>query len=134
MQDQSKRILDMLAEGKITVDEAARLLDALKETTTSSDNAFTSSSPKLKPQWLIMNIIEGGQVKMEMRIPLKLIRAGVKLGALMPPEVLKQMGDQNIRFDFNNINPDNIEELIDGLSEMSINMVDGSDGVRMWCE
>lgn len=134
MQEQSKKILDMLSEGKITVDEAARLLDALKGAQTTSEGTPPSQGIKPKPQWLIMNIIEGGQVKMEMRIPLKLIRAGVKLGAMMPPEVLKKMGEQNMHFDLNNINPENIEELIDGLGEMSINMVDGSDGVRMYCE
>lgn len=134
MQEQSKKILDMLSEGKITVDEAARLLDALKGAQTTSEGAPPSQGIKPKPQWLIMNIIEGGQVKMEMRIPLKLIRAGVKLGAMMPPEVLKKMGEQNTHFDLNNINPENIEELIDGLGEMSINMVDGNDGVRMYCE
>ncbi len=134
MQEQSKKILDMLAEGKITVDEAAKLLDALKEAEKPIEPTPALVVTKPKPQWLIMNIIEGGQIKMEMRIPLKLIRAGVKLGAMMPPEVLKKMGEQNMHFDLNNINPENIEELIDGLGEMTINMVDGGDGVRMYCE
>ncbi len=134
MQEQSKKILDMLAEGKITVDEAAKLLDALKEAEKPIDAPPALAVMKPKPQWLIINIIEGGQMKMEMRIPLKLIRAGVKLGAMMPPEVLKKMGEQNVPFDLNNIKPENIEELIDGLGEMTINMVDGSDGVRMYCE
>lgn len=132
--EQHSKILDLLAEGKITFDQARDLFDAVDNAKSEEQPVTSSPSTKVKAQWLNINVVEHGNVVVEMRIPLKLIRAGVKLGALIPPDVMKKMGENNIDFDFSNINPDNIEELIDGISEMTINVSEGGDGVRMWCE
>ena len=132
--EQHSKILDLLAEGKITFDQARDLFDAVDNAKPEEPQTASSSSVKVKAQWLNINVVEHGNVVVEMRIPLKLIRAGVKLGALIPPEVMKKMGENHIDFDFSNINPDNIEELIEGISEMTINVSDGGDGVRMWCD
>jgi hypothetical protein len=44
MTDESRRILDLLAQGKLTVDEADQLLRAVSASTTANDSA-TASAP-----------------------------------------------------------------------------------------
>ena len=76
--------------------------------------------------------------KVNVRIPIQLLRAGVRLSALIPPrardEVNAALAREGIPFDINQIKPENLDELIDHLSEFSVD-VDSSDAkVRVFCE
>ena len=146
MSEDRKRILTMVAEGKITADEADLLLDSLgspaSETATapepsSSADWPTGPSATGTPKFLYVKVT-GGKDQVDVKVPLSVLRAGLKLTSLIPPQAMDQinesMGEHGMSLDFNNLKPEDIEELITSLREMEIN-VHSADGenVRVFC-
>ena len=140
MNDDRKRILAMLAEGKITADEAERLLDALGRGPTPILSAATGSSraPKYFRVEVDANDGADGPTKVNVRVPMQLLRAGVRLGALIPAkardEVNAAMAREGIAFDINQLKPENLEELIEHLAEMTVDVDNEHAKVRVYCE
>ena len=149
MNEDRKRILGMLAEGKITADEAEMLLDALGEPAAQSAAADSglSSPPGVTgletltenpamPKFLYVRI--DGDDKVDVKVPLGLLRAGLKLTSLIPPQAMDQINDSmaesGVSIDFNNLKPEDVESLIENLREMEV-VIDAADGnkVRVWC-
>ncbi|MBF4509925.1 MAG: hypothetical protein ISP10_05595 [Aeromicrobium sp.] len=145
MSEDRKRILGMLAEGKITAEEADLLLDSLgtpaSEATPSrepmpSDDWPTGPSATGTPKFLYVKVT--GKDTVDVKVPLGLLRAGLKLTSLIPPQAMDQisesMGEHGMSIDFNNLKPEDIEELIQSLREMEINVhsADG-DNIRVFC-
>ena len=142
MNEDRKRILSMLGEGKITADEAERLLDAMAGRPEVISGPVTGSNrgPKYFRVEVDANEPGEGRAKVNVRIPMQLLRAGVRLSALIPAqardEVNTAMSRQNgIPFDINQIKPENLDDLIEHLSEFTVD-VDSSEQakVRVYCE
>lgn len=142
------RILGMLADGKITAAEAETLLDAMGSATPAPTAVATAPSPSADwptgpnpnggvPKFMYVKV-DGGEDKVDVKVPLALLRTGLKLTSLIPPaamdEINKSMGEAGMSFDFNNLKPQDIEELIASLGEMEVN-VQAADGnhVRVFC-
>lgn len=145
MSEDRKRILDMLAEGKITAEQADLLIGALEpEPATDSTPAASSSSANWPtgpsatgtPKFMYVKIT--GKDTVDVKVPLGLLRAGLKLTSLIPPQAMDQisesMGEHGMSIDFNNLKPEDIEDLIESLREMEVN-VNSSEGdnVRVFC-
>jgi len=145
MSEDRKRILGMLAEGKITAEEAELLLDSLGTPVAGaaparepmpSDEWPTGPSATGTPKFLYVKVT--GKDTVDVRVPLGLLRAGLKLTSLIPPQAMDQisesMGEHGMSIDFNNLKPEDIEELIQSLREMEINVhsADG-DNIRVFC-
>jgi predicted TIM-barrel fold metal-dependent hydrolase len=79
-----------------------------------------------------------GPVHINVRVPVALIRAGVKLASLIPPEAYNQMDeklkDRGIMFDLRNIKPENIDELIQALHELEVDIRGTEEKVRVYME
>jgi len=146
MSEDRSRILNMLAEGKINAEEAERLLDALDSRTAAPAPAPAGSAIKGDPGPLIAALPKFLYVKVDSRdgdnvdvkIPLALVRSGLKLTSLIPPVAMDQinesMSQYGMSIDFNNLKPEDIEELIDALREMEVNVVSADgDNVRVYC-
>ena len=79
---------------------------------------------------------EGDNVNVKNRW--SLVRAGLKLTSLIPPQAMEQtpsqMADHGMAIDLANLKQEDIEELIDSRGEMEIN-VDSKNGdnVRVYC-
>jgi len=140
MNDDRKRILAMLAEGKITADEAERLIDALGRGPAPIASIAPGSNrpPKYFRVEVDANDAGAGPTKVNVRVPMQLLRAGVRLGALIPPrardEVNAAMAREGIAFDINQLKPENLEELIEHLSEMTVDVDNEHAKVRVYCE
>jgi hypothetical protein len=76
------------------------------------------------------------------RVPMQLLRARVKLAGLLPAQALHSanlpMEQHGIPFDLTRIKPEDLEELIDHLSDLSVDL-DRKDHeskikVRVFCE
>ncbi|HSK47213.1 MAG TPA: hypothetical protein VLA05_04310 [Coriobacteriia bacterium] len=145
MSEDRSRILNLLAEGKISADEAGRLLDALG----SSEGAPSAAAgPAIKgdagpliaalPKFLYVKVIGGQGDNVDVKIPIALVRSGLKLTSLIPPQAMDQINDSmaehGMSIDFSNLKPEDIDELVEALREMEIN-VDSKDGdtVRVYC-
>src|SRR5713226_7789285 len=130
MSDDRRKILDMLSEGKITADDAERLLAALdKRPPSSADRSPNEGSARSEsaPKYLrvVVEELEDSThkpTKVNVRVPLLLLRAGVKLGSLLPPEVRANvdlaLGKKGIKLDLSQIKAENVDELIEALSDM----------------
>jgi hypothetical protein len=144
MNEERSRILGMLAEGKITAEEAERLLDALESraaTTAPAGPAIQGDPSALVaalPKYLLVkvNAVNGDNV--DVKIPLALVRSGLKLTSLIPPQAMDQinssMSEHGMSIDFSNLKPEDIDELVEALREMEVN-VDSANGdkVRVYC-
>ena len=148
MSEDRKRILGMLAEGKITADEGDMLLGSLGSSAntpaTKADTTLPSASwptgpgpAGTVPKFLYVKVY-GGADTVDVKVPLGLLRAGLKLTSLIPPQAMDQindsMGEAGMSFDFNNLKPEDVEALIENLGEMEVNVraADGNN-VRVFC-
>ena len=137
MNEESKKVLEMLADGKISADEAERLLDALgnKSTETSPQAALTKTLDNL-PQYLFVKVDSDDGDKVNIRVPLKLVKAGIKLKALLPREAQDKI---NIKLNEKGINledfeAENFKDILDALTEFEINVDEKKgDKVRIYC-
>ena len=137
MNEERKKVLEMLAGGKITADEAERLLDALGDKTTeaSPQTALAETLDNL-PQYLFVKVDEVDGDKVNIRVPLKLIKAGIKLKALLPQDAQDKI---NVKLNEKGINLDdfaaeNFKDILDALTEFEINVDDKKgDKVRIYC-
>ncbi|MFU8890803.1 MAG: hypothetical protein ACNA76_03975 [Anaerosomatales bacterium] len=82
--------------------------------------------------------VTGGKDKVDVKVPLAVLRAGLKLTSLIPPQAMDQisesMGEHGMSLDFNNLKPEDIEELIASLREMEINVhSENGENVRVFC-
>lgn len=145
MSEDRARILRMLAEGKISAEEAERLLDALG----SRSDAPADAAPVIKgdpaplinalPKYLYVKVDSVDGDRVDVKVPLSLVRSGLKLTSLIPPQAMdqinEQMSEKGISIDFSNLKPEDIDELVQSLREMEVN-VDAKNGdrVRVYCE
>ena len=69
---------------------------------------------------------------------MQLLRAGVRLGGLIPGQAREQVNealrDQGIDVDICKIKPENLEDLIEQLHDFSVDVDDGNASVRVFCE
>jgi len=145
MSEDRARILNMLGEGKISAEEAERLLDALEGRVTDQPAAGPAivgdPAPLLDalPKYLYVKVDSVDGDKVDVKVPLALVRSGLKLTSLIPPQAMEQINEQmiekGISIDFTNLKPEDIDELIHALREMEIN-VDSKNGdkVRVFAE
>ena len=137
-------ILDMLAAGKITADEADRLMAAVENTpSTASPADIAAAAPRPKPKYLRVLVHDHGKhgnpVNVNVRVPMQLLRAGVKLAGLIPAPAMDRaniaMGEKGVHIDLSQIKPENLDELVDQLSDLTVdvNETDGAQ-VRVFCE
>jgi hypothetical protein len=140
MSDDRRSILQMLAEGKITADEAERLLAALDR------NGGAAATPALAgavaPKYLrvVVDTDEAGEgpTKVNIRVPMSLLRAGVRLASVIPPQARDQINAElaknGVPFDINQVKPENLEDLVDQLNELQVDVDQERTKVRVYCE
>jgi polyhydroxyalkanoate synthesis regulator phasin len=142
MSETRRQVLEMLAAGKVTAEEADRLIAAFERD--ASPAAETRPAKKAKYLRVMVDSDEPGQgpVRVNTRVPMQLLRAGVKLANLIPPQaraqVDKALHEQGIPFDMSGINANNLEEIVNHLEELTVDVdVDERDQkvkVRVFCE
>jgi polyhydroxyalkanoate synthesis regulator phasin len=143
MNEHRRQILQMLAEGKITADEAERLIDALEREQPESQPG-AAPRPKPRPKYLrvVVNSVDDssgdGPSRVNVRIPLQLLRAGVRLTSLIPPQALTKLNTEldksGVPIDLTQLKPQHIEELIEQLDELVVDVDDAENKVQVFCE
>ena len=135
------QILDMLASGKISVEEAERLLAAV-ETQGPAERAASEGTPlkaaDSKPKYLRVVVNGPKEERVNIRVPLQLIRAGASLAAFMPKEarlhVEHAFKEKGLDFDVANIPPEKLEALIEAIAELTVDVEAPDANVRVFCE
>ncbi|SCG66302.1 SHOCT-like domain-containing protein [Micromonospora inositola] len=143
MNEQRRQVLEMLAEDKITADEAERLIDALEREQPESPPG-AAPRPKPRPKYLrvVVNSEDDsggdGPSRVNVRVPLQLLRAGVRLTSLIPPQALTQVNtklhESGVPIDLTQLKPQHIEELIEQLDELTVDVDQPDAKVQVFCE
>ncbi len=147
MNENRRRILEMLAAGKITADEAERLLAALEREQTAGGSSSSSTAEqartKARPKYMRVQVEaddhdDHGPVKVNVRIPLQLLHAGVKFTSLIPPQARQHVNEafqrKGVDFDINSLKPENLDEIIDQLNDLTVDVDHKDAKVRVFCE
>jgi hypothetical protein len=149
MTENQKKILEMVADKKITADEAYRLLSLIQPAADSGSSDPKASRPVPKYLRVVVDSehswedncgerCDKGPVHVNIRVPVALIRAGVKLATLIPPEAYNQMDEKlkgkGIMFDLRNMKPENVDELIEALNDLEVDIAGGKEKVRVYTE
>jgi len=151
MNENRRQILELLAAGKITADEAERLIDALEPDSSAAPgegNGGKAAAVKSRAKYLRV-LVEAdeamtgmkGPTTVNVRVPMQLLRAGVRLASLIPVQAHDQLdaalNRHGIPLTLSQIKPENLEELVDHLEDLTVE-VDGKEGnwtkVRVFCE
>lgn len=141
MNEQRRQILEMLAEGRITAGEAEQLIDALERERPELP-AGSVSRPKPRPKYLRVLVDSAndgdGPGRVNLRVPLQLLRAGVRLTSLIPPAALtiinEELDRSGVALDLTQLKPQHIEELIEHLDDLTIDVDQPDTKVCVFCE
>jgi hypothetical protein len=167
MSEERKKVLAMLAEGKISAEDAERLLEKLGEEdagrgrghrhgrgwrghrrrkhlhigeealpegdTADSGNGGGSSDLSGMPKYLRVEVHSKDDDHVSVRVPLRLIRTGVKLTTMLPSETSAKLAEKGI--DLSQLGKLQGKELEEALRELKVD-VDSANGdtVRVFCE
>ncbi len=131
MDESGRKVLEMLAVGKLSVEEAEALLSKLdgEGKNENGDDPLRGKNPRYLK--IVVDSKEGDKVNL--KIPLGLIKAGIKLSALMPGDAAKQISAHGL--DLSNLAKLNGGELIDALKDLQIDVESAEgDNVRIFTE
>jgi len=143
MSDDRRRILELVADGKITVDEAQQLLQALDSSNGAAPGAAAEEGKPSKLRWVLINVHktakEGKQDKdVNIRVPIAVIKSGMRLGALIPgmagDQVASRLREKGLDVDFSKLDAASIETMLRALGETNIEIESGRSQVRITCE
>lgn len=143
MSDERRRILDLVAQGKISVEEAELLLNAIEgangQTGPAESTDGGGGAPaarylrvevhKAKNQW-------HPEKQVTIRIPVSIVRGGMRLGAVMHgfggDEINEQLRKRGI--DLSKLDPKELDSILKDLGELTVDVDQGKAQVRITCE
>jgi len=134
MSNERKQVLQLLADGKISADQADRLLEKLASAQPSDAAPEAHSVPAgAVPKFMVIHVDCKEGEKVDVRLPIGLLRSGIKLTAMMPKEAAQAMSDNGI--DFSQLSGLAGDDLISALHAMTIDVrsADG-DKIQICCE
>lgn len=136
MNGDRRQVLDMLAEGKINSAEAERLIAALERGAAPAPR--DSAGVKYLRVLVDAHDEAEGPTKVNVRVPMQLLRAGVRLTGVLPGRARDQVNEalrkEGIPFDINKLTPDNLEDLVEQLRDLTVDVDNERAKVRVFCE
>jgi len=156
MSDDTRRILDLLAQGKITVEEADELLRAAREGAGPSTARAAAAgaggagdNDRPRPKFLRVEVHKArgaarwpadpmrGERQVAIKVPLAMVRAGIRLGAIIPgtgDRIQQAMREHGIDFDVTKLDAGELESMLRDMGELNIDVDNGRAQVRVTCE
>ena len=142
MSENQKKILEMLSKNKISIDDAYRLLNVI-DSEEGEQEGTVKEEPVVKdrPKYLRVTVLPDPERedadnvdRVNVRVPMSLIRAGIKLTSLIPGDAMNKVNDtlkdKGINFDVRSVKSEDLEELVEALGDMEID-VESSKGERV---
>lgn len=148
MSQERIKILNMLKDGSISSEEADALLGATQPDNSSSESLSTlkKSPPKFLRILVDADDHSKGKAKVNVKIPLAILRTGIKLSSLFPDSARDmdskfhtEFHRRGLNFNLSKMSSEDIEAFISALQESEIVIDAGQDGrdsakVRLFCE
>ena len=135
MREDRRKVLAMLATGRISVEEADHLLSAIAP---QRERLAAAYSPKFLRLLLEPKADSGSQRKIDVRVPLGVIRSSLQIAKSLPLEKRGAMkialGTHILALDLEQVNPDNVDEFIAQLGQLTADIDQKKETVRLFCE
>jgi len=140
MSDETRKVLEMLSSGKITVQEAEQLLQAVTVPAADERNAEKNAEKKAEPKYfrILVNKPARDGKKAEnvnIKVPMTVVRGGLRLSSVFPGLMGKKkiQLDNGTELDLSKIHYTDLEAMIKDIGELTVD-VDGDAQVRIRCE
>jgi hypothetical protein len=129
MSEEKRKILEMLSDGKVSVQEAEQLLQAVDAP------AVENGAP---PRYFRIQVNkparEGKKAEnVNIRVPISVVRGGLRLSALYPGMMGKIRLGNGDEMDLSKMHYSDLEAMIKDIGEVTVD-VDGDAQVRIRCE
>jgi len=136
----------MLAEGKITVDEAERLLALVEAPAAGGSGGTGAGETRKSPPRYLRVVVEPGpdgseeqrRERVNVRIPMAMLRAGVKLAALIPTGAMDRVNEKlqqrGMGVDLSNLKAEGLEQMVEAMADLEVDVQDGKQQVRVYME
>ncbi len=138
MSAERRKVLEMLAAGKLSAREAERLLDKLTASasgeTPTGEKTEEGCAPGAKRQRFMRIVVERpGQDQVNIRMPLSFTRTGSRLLAVLPARVSEKLAELGINMAaLGAMNPEEWAEAVEH-TNIEVERGDGKK-VRIFCE
>jgi hypothetical protein len=134
MSEERRQVLELLANGKITAEQAERLLDKLASAQAKEPAASApGGESKAKPKFLCVVVDGAGGDKVNVRVPLALVRSGIKLAAVLPEGAQAKLSERGL--DLGQLSQLDADQLVEALRELQVDVdSETGDTVRVCCE
>ena len=131
MKEERKKVLDMLEQGKVSPDEAAKLLECLEENEEKQSMRVQTDAARMKGKKLRVEVngfVEGGKkINVNVSVPLVLARyADNILNNCVPKEVNEELKGKGI--DLSALNIGQVVDMFESLEEDIVNVDMDQDG------
>ena len=140
---ETRKVLDMLAEGKITAAVADKLLAKLRASSATAEGSQPDVSAAQdrgrfvhRMRFLRVVVDEPGRKQVNIRLPLAFARAGMSLAGVLPASVTEKLKERGIDLDRVRLHTGKWDDVTDKVFEELNLDVDKGDGkkVRIFCE
>lgn len=135
MSEETRKVLEMLSQGKVSVLEAEQLLHAV-----TAGGGAPADDRRADPKYfrILVNKPPRDGKKAEavnIRVPITVVRGGLRLGALFPGMLGKKkiQLDNGTELDLSKVTYTDLEAMIKDIGELTVD-VDGDAQVRIRCE
>jgi len=100
---------------------------------------------KAKPKYLRVTVQPGpghenddDAERVNVRVPLALVRSGIKFASVLPRDVGDKVEDtlkgRGIGLDLRNLNPDDLDDLIEALADLEVDVESKEEKVKVFVE
>jgi len=129
-----RRVLDMVAAGNISINEADLLL--------GHHPAFAAESHTRMPKFLRLVLEPRDQAasrrKVDIRVPLGLLRSGVQIARSIPMEKRGPMtialGTHSLALDLSGVDAENVDEFMAQFKDLTTDINKKDETLRLFCE
>ena len=142
MSEDTKRVLELLASGKVTVDEADRLLRAIGAAPAGAGPEAPGQAEKPPARYLRIAVQKGAnecgpEKQVNIRVPLSLVKGGMRLGAMIPgygDAINEQLRRHGVGLDLSKLSAETLEAALKDMGEVAVDVDQGKAQVRITCE
>ena len=141
MSDDKRRVLDLLARGKVTVEEAEQLLNALNDPSRGDARSRAEPGESARPRYFRIRVHKPGKDGREdkdvnIRVPVGVLRGGLRLSTMIPglqERMNARFRERGIDVDLSKLDATQIESVLKDMGEVNIDVSTGEQ-VRITTE
>ena len=143
MSDDVRRVLELLSQGRVTVDEADQLLRHLNDQRPRPELAGAVEPRSAdKPRFIRIQVHKPGKdgrdpKDVSIRVPMAVVRGGMRLGTMIPglqDRANARFRERGIDFDLSKLDPAAVESMLGEMGEINIDITGSGEQIRITAE